>query len=285
MYSTSKHFLGQGPHGFHKIFYREWGSAGNGEVLMCVHGFTRNGSDFNYLASAMSDVYRVVCPDMAGRGQSDWLPKAEYGYPLYLADAAALMARLNAKSLDWIGTSMGGFMGMMLAAQPNTPIRRLVLNDVGPVVFGSTMREIASVCGNNERFPSFDEAVAYIKSVYHMWGQLPHAQWIDVAKNSVRELGDGSYALAYDPALIAPLKDNPAAIQDVAIWPIYESIQIPMLLLHGTESTVLTAEVVEEMKRRNRHLEVVEVPGVGHAPSLMVDEHVRIIRDWLWLLK
>jgi len=265
----------------HNIFYKEWGEENNPNVLVCVHGLTRNSGDFDYLNSKLEDHYRIFCPDMPGRGQSDWLPKGEYNYQLYMAEAAGMLARLGTPKLDWVGTSMGGFIGIMLAAMPNTPIRKLVLNDVGPIISKETQISIGKSVGNDDRFNTMEEVIVYLKKTYFAWEKMGEEHWVNVAKQSSRKLDNGTYALAYDPAIIAPLKENLDTLQEVNVWPVFETIQVPMLLLHGAESTVLTMEDALEMKRRNKNLELVHCPGVGHAPSLMEDYQVKVIRDWL----
>jgi pimeloyl-ACP methyl ester carboxylesterase len=265
----------------HDIFYKEWGDANNPNVLMCVHGLTRNSGDFDYLAQKMEDAYRIACIDMPGRGQSEWLPMADYGPALYLAEIAGLVARLGVAKLDWVGTSMGGFIGMILAAQPNTPIRKLVLNDAGPVILRTTQIELGETTGNDDRFKSFDEALSYLKKAYAPWQKMAEEQWLNVGKHSTRKLDDGTYALAYDPAIVGMLKTNQEALQDANIWPLFEAIQVPILVLHGMDSTVLTTETTQEMKRRNKNVEVIDLPGIGHAPSLMEDDQIKLIRDWL----
>ncbi|MGZ3158472.1 MAG: alpha/beta fold hydrolase [Burkholderiaceae bacterium] len=274
-------FLSQCPPRPHQIFYKEWGNNSNQNALFCAHGLTRNCGDFDYFCSRMESQYHIICPDMPGRGQSDWLAKDEYHYSVYMADAGTLIAKLGAKKLDWVGTSMGGLMGMILASQPNTPIRKLVINDVGPFASRESQINIGKYAGNDERFTTFEEVLAYFKNLYSAWGNVPEEQWQSVAKQSSRILQDGTYALAYDPAIVAPLKGNVEALQDISIWPVFEAIQIPILLLHGAESTILPATLVEEMKQRNKNLEVIDFPGIGHAPSLMEDYQVNLVRDWL----
>lgn len=274
-------YLSQCPPRPHHIFYKEWGDSSNPNVLLCAHGLTRNSGDFDYLCRKMEDQYHIVCPDMPGRGQSDWLAKDEYHYTVYIADAIALIARLGAKKIDWIGTSMGGLMGMILAAQPNTPIRKLVINDAGPAMSRETQISIGKYAGNDDRFNTFEEVVAYFKNLYSTWGKVSDEHWVNLARQSSRQLPDGIFSLAYDPAIVAPLKENLDALQDVSVWPIYEAVQIPMLLLHGTESTILSSNLVEEMKQRNKNLEVIDFPGIGHAPSLTEESQVELIRTWL----
>lgn len=281
MPATQRKFLGLGPHGFHDIFYKEWGSSNNPEVLVCAHGLTRNSGDFDYFARRMEDIYRIACPDMPGRGESDWLPTADYNHATYLSAASTLIARLGVSELDWVGTSMGGLMGMILAAQPGTPIRKLVLNDVGAFASRESQLAVISSTGNDDRFNTFQAVIQYLKTTYVSWGKIGDDEWINIAKHSSRKLDDGTYALAYDPNIVAPFKENQNALQDVNIWPLFDAIQVPMLLLHGCDSAILTAEVAQEMKRRNKNLELVDFPGIGHCPSLMEEDQVKIVRDWL----
>jgi pimeloyl-ACP methyl ester carboxylesterase len=274
-------YLSQCPPRPHHIFYKEWGDVHNSNALFCAHGLTRNSGDFDYFCNRMQEHYHVICPDMPGRGRSEWLDKDEYDYTVYMADAAALIAKLGAKKLDWVGTSMGGLMGMILASQPNTPIRKLVINDVGPFASRESQLNIIRYAGNDERFNTFEEVLAYFKNLYAAWGAVPEDQWINIARQSSMQLDDGTYALAYDPAIMGQLKANPDEIKDISIWPVFEAIQIPILLLHGAESTILPTSLAEEMKQRNKNLEVIDFPGIGHAPSLTNDDQVKLIRDWL----
>jgi pimeloyl-ACP methyl ester carboxylesterase len=265
-----------GPHGFHRTAYAEWGS---GPPVICVHGLTRNGRDFDRLAAALAASRRVVCPDVAGRGRSDWLAHAEdYGYPLYLSDMAALIARTGEAEVDWIGTSMGGLIGMMLAAQPNTPIRRLVLNDVGPLVPGAALRRLAGYVGQDPRFTSLAELEAHLRKVHAPFGPLDDADWAHLAAHGHRRLEDGSFGLAYDPAIGRALTGAPF---DVNLWAIWDKVACPVLVLRGADSDLLLPETAQEMMRRGPRARLVEFPGIGHAPALMNAEQIAAIRDWL----
>src|SRR5258708_7125512 len=171
-----------GPHGFHRIGYVEWAGPPGARTVLCVHGLTRNGRDFDVLAEALARRWRVVCPDVAGRGKSEWLSHGEdYAYPLYLADMTALIARLDVAEIDWVGTSMGGLIGMMLAAQPGTPIRRLVVNDVGPLIAKEGLERIATYVGEDPSFPDLAALEAYQRRVAASFGQLTDAQWHHLA--------------------------------------------------------------------------------------------------------
>jgi pimeloyl-ACP methyl ester carboxylesterase len=277
---VTKTLLGLGPHGFHRLAYHEWGEAGSEPVLVCAHGLTRNGRDFDALAQALADRRRVACPDLPGRGVSEWLTHpSDYGFPVYLADAAALLARLGGEHVDWVGTSMGGLLGMLLAGQPGSPIRRLVLNDVGPFVPRAALERIAAYVGNAPRFPDLTELEGYLREVHASFGPLTDEQWQHLARHSARRQPDGTFALHYDPALGTAVRAAPA--QDLDLWASWDAVTCPVLVLHGARSDVLTAATAAEMARRGPRAEVEVIDGVGHAPALMAPEQVAAIRDWL----
>ena len=202
-------------------------SADNPRVLVCVHGLTRNGRDFDSLAAALADCYRVLCPDVVGRGRSDWLrDPRHYGYPQYLADMTALIARSGAESVDWVGTSMGGLIGMMLAAQPGAPLARLVLNDVGPLAARDGARPHRRVRGHATR--ASRTAMPWMRTcaqVYAPFGPFTDAQWRGLVDSTVRETPDGDIALAYDPDIAVPLRTMPPG--DVDLWPVYDAVAVP----------------------------------------------------------
>ena len=272
-------FLSLGPNGFHRIGYSDWGDPDNGRVLVCVHGLTRNGRDFDTLARALSDAYRVVCPDVAGRGRSEWLSvKEDYGYPLYCADMAALLAHLRVETVDWVGTSMGGLIGMMLAAQPGTPIRRLIMNDIGPLIPKAALERIVSYVGNDPHFPSMDGLDAYIREIYAPFGPLTDAQWENLVASSARKTEQGDIALSYDPGIAQPLRATPA--EDIDLWAVWDAVRCPVLLLRGSESDVLPAGIAAAMQSRGPKVDYMEIEGVGHAPALMSEKEVSAVRDW-----
>ncbi len=231
---------GLGPHGFHKLAYAEWGDAASPRVLVCVHGLTRNGRDFDKLAQALAGRYRVACPDVAGRGRSDWLPvKTDYGYPLYLSDMAALVARLGTEQVDWVGTSMGGIIGMMLAAMPNSPIRRMVINDVGPLIPKAAIERIGSYVGRDPLFPDLAAAEAYFREVAAPFGRLSDTEWRHLTVHSLREDKAGGFRLRYDPAIGDAFRVPD--IKDVDMWPIWDQIRCPILLIRGRSPTCCCA--------------------------------------------
>jgi pimeloyl-ACP methyl ester carboxylesterase len=273
-------FLGLTTRGFHRVAYTDWGKANRAPVVVCVHGLTRNGRDFDALATALQARRRVACPDIVGRGHSDWLAdKHQYTFATYCADMTALMARLTSDSFDWVGTSMGGMIGMFLAAQPNSPIRRLVINDTGAFVPKEAPRRMLTYVGVEQSFQSLDEAEAYLRKIYAPFGRLTDPQWAHLAQHSVRLAQDGAYTLAYDPDIVVPMRSPPP--QDLNLWPVWDQIRCPVLVLRGAESDVLLPATLEEMRHRGPPLEVVEFEGVGHAPALRDPAQIDVIRRWL----
>lgn len=269
-----------GPHGLHRMAYVEWGEADNPRVLVCVHGLTRNGRDFDDLARVMANEYRVVCPDVVGRGRSDWLGvKTDYGFPLYLSDMVTLIARLDVETVHWVGTSMGGIIGMLLASQPHSPIRRLVLNDVGPVITGVSIERIGQYVGRAPKFPTMEAAEAYIREVSAPFGNLTDAQWRHLTEYSVRPV-EGGFAMVYDPGLGDPFRAAPTG-KDIDLWEIYDHIGCPTLALRGSESDLMEAATLKAMTERGPKAQTVEFADVGHAPALMDPGQIAVVRDFL----
>ena len=190
-----------GPHGFHRLVYTEWGDATAPRTLICVHGLTRNGRDFDRLAAALSERYRVICPDVPGRGRSDWLPAADYTIAQYLADMTVLIARLGAVDVDWLGTSMGGLIGMQLAAAAQSPVRRLILNDIGPFIPKAALARIGDYVGKDPHFASLDELEAYLRKIHAPFGPMTDQDWRHLALQGYRRRENGGFGLAYDPAI------------------------------------------------------------------------------------
>lgn len=269
-----------GPHGLHRMAYTEWGDPANPHVVVCVHGLTRNGRDFDFLAQALAEEFRVVCPDVVGRGRSDWLGvKADYGFPLYVADMITLIARLNVDTVQWVGTSMGGIIGMLIASQPHTPIGRLVLNDVGPVITAASLRRIGQYVGTAPKFASMAEAEAYIRTVSEPFGKLTDAQWHHLTVHSVRPV-EGGFAMIYDPAIGDAFRLNPL-VMDVDLWQMYDAISCPTLAIRGAQSDLLEPAVHRAMAERGPRARIVEIEGVGHAPMLMDQNQIGLVRDFL----
>jgi pimeloyl-ACP methyl ester carboxylesterase len=279
MEPVSQRFLGLGLGGFHHLAYVEWGTGQGLPPVLCVHGLTRNGRDFDDLAQVLAGAgRRVVCPDVVGRGRSDRLANpALYGYPQYLGDATALIARLDEPVVDWVGTSMGGLIGMMLAAQPNTPIRRLVLNDVGPFIPKAALERIGSYVGLDPVFADLAALEAHLRRVHAPFGPLTDAQWAHLARHSVRRRPDGTLGLAYDPGISVAFT---GALNDVDLWALWGLIRCPILVIRGAESDLLTVETAERMAARP-DTTMLTIPGSGHAPALMDPAQTGPIRDWL----
>lgn len=266
--------------GFHRIAYREWGTGAR--TIVCVHGLTRNGRDFDSLAADLADRLgaRVICPDVVGRGRSGRLANPDhYGYPQYLADMAVLLARLDVEQVDWVGTSMGGLIGMMLAAQPNSPLRRLVINDVGPFVPKVALERIGDYVGLDPVFPDLAGVEAYMRSHYAGFGALTDAQWRHMAETSADAQPGGGYRLAYDPGISRIFKTS--AIGDVDLWPLWSLIRQPTLVVRGAHSDLLLADTAERMTREGPCARLYLVPDAGHAPALMAADQIAAVRDFL----
>lgn len=266
--------------GFHRIAYREWGQGVR--TIVCVHGLTRNGRDFDGLAADLAETLgaRVVCPDVVGRGRSGRLANPDhYGYPQYLADMAVLLARLDVEQVDWVGTSMGGLIGMMLAAQPKSPLRRLVINDVGPFVPKGALERIGDYVGLDPFFPDRAAVEAYMRSHYAGFGALTDAQWRHMAETSADAQADGGYRLAYDPGISRIFKTS--AIGDVDLWPLWSLIRQPTLVVRGAQSDLLLADTAERMTREGPRARLHLVPDAGHAPALMAADQIAAVRDFL----
>ena len=269
------------PKGLHRIAYLEWGDARNRDVLVCVHGLTRCARDFDDLARALCGQFRVVCPDVAGRGDSDRLADPMlYGIPQYVPDMVALIARLDVETVSWLGTSMGGLIGMVLAAQAATPVKRLILNDAGPVVAKAALERIGSYVGRAPVFPTFEEAEKYIRTVCAPFGPHSDAQWRFLTEIWLRRNDDGSYRAHYDPRIAEPFRATMPK-GDMEMWPAYDAIRCPTLVLRGADSDLLSRKTTQEMARRGPKARVVEIPGVGHAPTLMHADQIAIVRDFL----
>jgi pimeloyl-ACP methyl ester carboxylesterase len=264
--------------------YVEWGDAANPKVLVCVHGLTRCSRDFDFFAQAMADEYRVICPDVVGRGRSDWLRnKSLYALPQYCADMTTLLAKLNAEAVHWVGTSMGGLIGMALASQPETPIARLVLNDVGPVITAASLERIGTYLGQAPRFDSIEQAEAFVRFVSATFGSLSDEQWRHLTLHTTRTAADGKVEFAYDPGIAQAFRDAFATSggKDLEIWPMYDAIACPILLLRGATSDLLPHDAALQMCQRGPRAKLIEVPGVGHAPMLMDTAQAAPVREFL----
>lgn len=268
-----------GPHGFHRIHYTEWGEPDNPKVIVCVHGLTRNSRDFDDLARALSKTHRVVCPDMPGRGLSDWLGhKQDYNSATYMADIAVLIGRLNVEEIGWVGTSMGGLIGMLLAAQPGSPIKRMLMNDIGPDIGQEARARIGQYLGGNPVFQNLASAERYFRTVHAPFGPLSDAQWRRLTLNSVKPSAGQGYRLHYDPGIAQAFKTRRKSAG--SFWDSWDKIQCPVLILRGSESDLLSPETAQAMLKRGPVSRLIELPGIGHAPSLMSKEQIEMIVSW-----
>jgi pimeloyl-ACP methyl ester carboxylesterase len=276
-----------GANGFHEMAYVEWGDPANPRILLCVHGLTRNGRDFDVLAAALQEDYRVVCPDVVGRGKSDWLTDpAQYQPMQYAADMRALIAQLGADQVDWVGTSMGGIIGMVMAVTPrapsaqagsDNPIRRLVLNDVGPFIAKAALDRIGAYVGKPPTFDDVAGVETYLRRVHAAFGDLTDAQWAQMAAHGARQVDDG-WTLGYDPRIADAFA---GIVENADMWGVWDAISCPTLALRGESSDLLLPETATEMTVRGPKADLVTIPGCGHAPALMDDAQIKLIQEWL----
>jgi pimeloyl-ACP methyl ester carboxylesterase len=296
------------PAGLHRMAYKEWGAPDNPRVLLCVHGVTRVGDDFDALAQALADQYRVVCPDVVGRGRSGKLANpALYGIPQYVSDMVTLIARVTAGSqngggeqgssgdqssndsqdsgqVDWFGTSMGGLIGMALASLPGNPIRKLVLNDIGPTLDRAALLRIGDYIGQDLRFPSFEAGAAFVREVSASFGEHTEAQWHKLAADVLVQDDDGQWRRHYDMGLAQPFKTTTvesAQADEAALWAAYDRIRCPTLLVRGEHSDLLSRETAAKMQQRGPRPQLVEIANTGHAPTFVNDDQIAIARRFL----
>jgi len=275
----SRYFLGLGPSGFHQVHYTEWGDQKNPRVLVCVHGLTRNCRDFDFLAAALEKDYRVICPDIPGRGRSEWLANTEdYNLAVYLTDMAILFAQLQAESIDWLGTSMGGIIGMLIAAQPNNPIRRMLINDIGPSVSKVSLDRIARYVGTDPQFPDLQQFEQYLRNVHAPFGPLTDSQWSHLASHSAKPGSDSGYSMHYDPGIAERYKNE--RLTTMNLWDLWDNIKCPVLTFRGKDSDLLSADTAAEMSSRGPKSTTLEFSGIGHAPALMSEDQIDAVRNW-----
>ncbi len=281
------------PGGLHQIAYREWFDArhadgGAAPVVVCVHGLTRRASDFDGIAPVLAAAgCRVICPDMIGRGDSDCVAQPMlYAIPQYVADCVTLIARLNVSSVSWIGTSMGGLIGMSYAALTGNPIRRLVLNDIGPNLDWVGLERIATYVGAVPKFAGYDEAAAWLKLAMAGFGPHDAAGWELLIRPYFRQTADGGWIAHYDPAIAVPFKalmanrGDPQASAE-AMWAMWDAIEAPTMVLRGENSDLLSRATCAQMQSRGPRVTLHEVPGVGHAPTLISRDQVTPVLQFL----
>jgi pimeloyl-ACP methyl ester carboxylesterase len=263
---------------FFGLTWTEWGPE-DGDPVICVHGLTRNGRDFDPLAAALAARgRRVFCPDLPGRGASEWLPEPMlYGPPSYVVALAHLLARIDGP-VDWVGTSLGGICGMMVAAGHGNPVRRLVLNDIGAQVPAAAVARIADYVSRVPRFEDVAGVEAYLRSVHAPFGPLTDDEWRRMAETSHRHLPEGGLALHYDPAIAVPLAAAPPGPLELgAVW---ARVTAPVLLIRGEDSDILEAATATAMAARGDVL-LTTLPGIGHAPALTEASQIGLVVTFL----
>jgi len=271
------------PDGPHRMAYHAWGNPNNSKVLVCVHGLTRRGSDFKTLAEAMNQDYYVVCPDVVGRGDSDRLKNPmHYGVPQYVADMASLIKQLNVTQVNWFGTSMGGLIGMVYAAMPKSPIRRMLINDVGPRIEPEAIKRLGSYVGQPFSFSNRTDALQRLNEICASFGSHTPDEW-EIYNGPMLVQKEGLWVMHYDPDISVPFASvNPimAKAGEIAMWHAFKQIHIPMLIVRGGESDLLSAKTVAEMCKVNPYIRSIEIPGVGHAPAFVKSEQVALAKEF-----
>ncbi len=281
--------------GSHRMAYWSWGNPAAAHLVVCAHGLSRQGRDFDVLAAALVDragaAVHVVCPDVVGRGRSDWLKNPSgYQIPNYAMDMLALLAALKPQQLDWVGTSMGGLIGTVVCGQPGlplpVPVRRLVLNDVGPVIQWQAIQRIGQYLGNAPRFAALEQAAAAMWAISTTFGPHTPEQWLELSRHMVKPVEDaqGGVTLHYDPAIALPFRtitEASAQAGEAMVWQLYDNIQAQTLLLRGAQSDVLSPATAAQMQQRGPKPRLVEFAGVGHAPTLIAPDQVKTVVDFL----
>lgn len=272
------------PAGLHSMAYKEWGDLRNPNVLICVHGVTRVSDDFDQMALALCDHYRIICPDVVGRGRSSRLrDPSHYQLPQYVSDMVTLLARLDAENVHWFGTSMGGLIGLGLASLADNPISKLALNDIGPTLNFTAISRISEYIGQDMRFATFEEAEHYIRAISAGFGPHTDEQWRKITSDVLRQDAQGRWIRHYDLSLAVPFKAETAESTKRAqamLWAAYDAIKCPTLVVRGAESDLLTRDVAKEMIRRGPKARLVEIAGVGHAPTFMSADQIEIAKEF-----
>jgi len=277
------------PSGLHAMSYKEWGDENNPNVLVCVHGVTRVGDDFDNLARALCGHYRVICPDVVGRGRSGRLRNPQlYRIPQYVSDMVTLVARVTDGAgearIDWFGTSMGGLIGVGLASLPDNPIRKLILNDIGPTLDPAALQRIGDYIGQDLRFPSFELAAKFVREVSLSFGEHTEEEWHKLASDVLRQDKDGQWVRHYDMGLALPFRSatpESSRADETMLWAAYDAIRCPTLLVRGADSDLLSRETARAMTQRGPHATLVEIPNVGHAPTFLHDDQIAIAKNFL----
>jgi pimeloyl-ACP methyl ester carboxylesterase len=268
--------------GHHRIAYTEWGDPAASKVAICVHGLTRQGRDFDPLAVALAERgYRVLCPDLPGRGRSEWL-KDSNGYDLqqYVTDMSMVIARARVEHVDWIGTSLGGLIGMVMASMKASPLRRMVVNDVGPYLPSHALSRLGKYLWSMPKsFGNFHAAEAYFREILAPYGPLGDSEWFHLTTHSIVRGADGRFRLLIDPGIGRLFKN--VMYYSVNMWPQWDRVSCPVLILRGQYSDLLTPEIAREMSGRGPASKLIEFPDCGHAPALMDYRQIGPVVKWL----
>lgn len=272
------------PGGLHRMAYTEWGDPANPRVLVCVHGLTRSGRDFDRLAAELGDTYRVVCPDVVGRGLSSWLPDPMgYGIAQYVADMVTLIARTGAEKVDWFGTSMGGLIGLALAGLPDSPIGKMIVNDVGPHVEPQSLARISEYLGKPVRFETLQQGIDHAALLAQSFGPLTQQEWREINTPLLHEV-DGAWVFRYDPRIAQPFgatTPEQSALGESILWRSLAAIPGPVLVVRGEQSDLLSRDTVARMVSEGKAVTSVEIPGAGHAPAFLAPDQIAIARRFL----
>ena len=273
------------PIGLHRLAYWEWrpqgAAAAAAPTVLCAHGLTRNGRDFDHLAARLSQRYRVICPDMAGRGRSQWLADSSlYSVPQYVADCVTLIARLDVERLAWVGTSMGGLIGLSLASLPGNPLTALVLNDIGPVIDLDGLARIGTYVGKAPTLDSYEQAIDYVRQTAAGFGPHDAQGWDALSRHYWIQQPDGRWRAHYDPRIAEPFRGY-LGQPPLDLWPVYDAISCPTLLTRGAQSDLLSCETAQQMCRRGPRARLVEFAGVGHAPTFIPVDQIDVVDQFL----
>lgn len=266
--------------GAHKLAYTSWGEVDNPRVLVCAHGLTRNRHDFDFIAHFLSRSYRVICFDLPGRGESDWLAnKLDYGYPQYITDAMMVISHSAVEKVDWLGTSMGGILGLLLASMDHSPINRLILNDIGPFIPHQALQRIAKYVGKLPLCDSAEELEKVIRKTYAAFGNLSDQSWQEMLTYGKRHLANGKVTLNYDPGIAEPFVNTP--IKDIELWPAWQKLSQACLLIRGANSDMLSEQTAQKMLASQPSTQLITIQDTGHSPALMDADQCQKIADWL----
>lgn len=275
-----KFYQGLSPQGFHTLAYVEWGDQDNPDVLICVHALTRNSRDFDYLARDLQKKYRIICPDLLGRGKSEYVRQPSvYNFKQYMNDLVALLAHAHVQKVHWLGTSLGGILGMMLASQPHSPLKSLILNDIGMIVPSAALQRIETYAHTEHEFSNLEDAKRYFQTVLAPIGPLDSKKWDHLTKHGTLAHQDGTLSLAYDPAIGENFATRPTPTLHFETY--WQAIHCPILLLYGEDSDFLSQDIITKMLYLQPATQIEAIPECGHAPSLMEPDQIHLVEEWL----